>query len=199
MNCKVCDSETEVVFNVRQTAVPICQACASSIFVQQAMLYSRGGSIFNQKKVRKIKKHPQVAANLLNYINEKLGKKHRYEPDSIPDTYLSMISARINDGYTEKQLMAVAYDRWNRWKKEEKMIKFYRPDTLFNKSKFTSYIFELPETLNPENTKEQRDLIRKLNNFGTVCNEETDKVAKELMAIGYTNKRYLNLYLIEKI
>lgn len=37
--CKVCDNETESVFNINFKAVPICESCATKIFIQQAMWY----------------------------------------------------------------------------------------------------------------------------------------------------------------
>ena len=38
-NCKICGFKTEVVFNIDFKATPICEDCASSIFIQQASWY----------------------------------------------------------------------------------------------------------------------------------------------------------------
>ena len=81
------------------------------------------------------------------------------------------------------------------------MKKYLRPDTLFNRTKFTSYVFEIPENYNPDNSKEQRGIITELNKFGMrgVKNDETDRLAKELIKAGYQKKDFLNMFLKERI
>ncbi len=39
--CKVCNSDTETIFNINFKKTYICESCASSIFLQQAMWYSK--------------------------------------------------------------------------------------------------------------------------------------------------------------
>ena len=39
--CKVCERKTEVGFNIDFKLVPICESCASAIFIQQANWYHR--------------------------------------------------------------------------------------------------------------------------------------------------------------
>jgi len=38
--CKVCGDKTEVIFNINFTKTPICESCATSIFLQQAQWYT---------------------------------------------------------------------------------------------------------------------------------------------------------------
>lgn len=38
--CKVCGNKTEVVFNIGFKATPICEGCATAIFLQQAKWYA---------------------------------------------------------------------------------------------------------------------------------------------------------------
>ena len=38
--CKVCGDKTEVVFNIDFKALPICEECATAIFLQQAKWYA---------------------------------------------------------------------------------------------------------------------------------------------------------------
>jgi len=38
--CKVCGDKTEVVFNIDFKATPICEGCATAIFLQQAKWYT---------------------------------------------------------------------------------------------------------------------------------------------------------------
>jgi hypothetical protein len=37
--CKVCEFETEVIFNIDFKEISICENCATSIFLQQARWY----------------------------------------------------------------------------------------------------------------------------------------------------------------
>lgn len=39
--CKICKTETTTVFNINFEAVPICEECARTIFIQQAIWYSK--------------------------------------------------------------------------------------------------------------------------------------------------------------
>jgi len=39
--CKVCGSKTKVVFNIDFKATPICEPCATAIFLQQANWYAK--------------------------------------------------------------------------------------------------------------------------------------------------------------
>ena len=38
--CKVCGKQTENVFNINLKAVSICEPCANSIFIQQALWFT---------------------------------------------------------------------------------------------------------------------------------------------------------------
>lgn len=38
--CKVCDAPTTVGFNIDFKLVPICESCATAIFIQQARFYA---------------------------------------------------------------------------------------------------------------------------------------------------------------
>lgn len=37
--CKICNQDTNIVFNISFKPTPICESCASSIFIQQAQWY----------------------------------------------------------------------------------------------------------------------------------------------------------------
>lgn len=39
--CEICKSDTEVIFNIGFTPVSVCESCATSIFLQQAVYYSK--------------------------------------------------------------------------------------------------------------------------------------------------------------
>lgn len=38
-NCKVCGNKTNTIFNIKLKKVYICENCATSIFLQQALWY----------------------------------------------------------------------------------------------------------------------------------------------------------------
>lgn len=42
--CKLCGDPTDVIFNINLKATPICEYCASSIFLQQAQWYVKVSS-----------------------------------------------------------------------------------------------------------------------------------------------------------
>ena len=39
--CKLCDKPTKNLFNIELRAVPLCESCAVSIFIQQATFYAK--------------------------------------------------------------------------------------------------------------------------------------------------------------
>ncbi len=71
--CRICDNETSNVFNIDLKQVPICERCAITIFIQQAIWYS------NQKIRRKptIKTIGVIAHNVEDFQNWRKAKKHK--------------------------------------------------------------------------------------------------------------------------
>ncbi|WZE63562.1 replication initiation protein [Maribacter phage Panino] len=214
MECRICNTETDIQFKIKKELVNICEKCSTIIFIEQAKSYAYSRSIFNPpKSQRKLPpRHPEIAVEILNFLNEKLGKRKRYTLDSkkakttvnldtVPEVFLKLISARVEEGHSLMKMKAVVHHKHREWKDDPFMKKFLRPATLFNNEKFNTYVQEVPEDFNPDNSREQRDIIRKLSNYGMrgVCNEETDALAKQLMQTGYEKKEFLNIYLIEKI
>lgn len=203
MECRICKAPTEVQFALNKKLVPICKKCSSDIFIQQAKLYHSQKSIYDiPAKVKKSPpRHPEIACEILNFLQEKLGREGRYTPETIPKVFLEHISARVEEGHTLPKMKAVVHFKHKEWNNDVFMKKFLRPATLFNREKFNTYVAEVPEDFNPDNTKEQRSILRKLSNYGIrgTVNGETDRLAKELIATGYTNKNLLNTYLIQKL
>lgn len=70
---------------------------------------------------------------ILNYLNEKAGT--HYKPVA---SNLKFIKARLKD-YTEEELKLVVDKKVKEWK-ETNMQMYLRPETLFNATKFESYI-----------------------------------------------------------
>ena len=57
---------------------------------------------------------------------------------------LEPILARLEEGYTETELRAIAVVKGRQWRADEKMQSYLRPQTLYNRSKCAAYRAELP-------------------------------------------------------
>lgn len=151
-----------------------------------------------------VERHPEISAEVLNYLYGTLLKQRNdFTPENVPKAFLEFISARVNEGHTVDEMKAVAYIKHKEWKgtKDEKYI---RADTLYRPTNFQRYLAEVQAKKpkwNVVSTKEQKAIIKQLNSYGVrgERNEETDRLAKELMATGYNKKEFLNLYLKEQI
>jgi len=208
-DCIICGEETDVIIEIKLIDRSICGSCSSGIFLHLAKAYATNNTVFDisRQKVRKpVETHPEIAAEVLNYLYNGLLKKGRpeYKPDKLPQIYLKDISARVNDGATIEELKAVCYFKYKEWKGDWKMEKFIKATTLFLKSNFDKYLAEVEHKIPKHirvNTTDQRSIMKQLNSYGVrgEINEETDRLAKELMATGYDKKAFLNLYLKDKI
>lgn len=89
------------------------------------------GSGSNTGKLR------QVAEGLLKFLNEKAGRSFRPVPATIDP-----IVCRLRDGATEQDCRAVIARKVREWRGDERMAKYLRPETLFNRTKFESYLGE---------------------------------------------------------
>ena len=77
---------------------------------------------------------------LLDYLNAKTGKAFR--PGA---ANLSLVSARLKDA-TPDEIRAVINAKVAEWAHDAKMAKYLRPETLFNATKFASYLGEIGTT-----------------------------------------------------
>ena len=48
--CRICKTPTEVGFNVNLDVVPICEDCATAIFIQQAQWYVKQRDVNKARK-----------------------------------------------------------------------------------------------------------------------------------------------------
>ncbi len=81
---------------------------------------------------------PDAAREVLNYLNRKAGRNFR-----ATDVNLTLIRARLKDGITAEQLKAIVSRKVREWGSDEKMAKYLRPATLFNREKAEQYVGEL--------------------------------------------------------
>ena len=71
----------------------------------------------------------------LVYLNTVTGKSFKITTES----NRKFIRARLNDGYTFDDFKRVIDNQWLKWKDTD-MVEYMRPETLFNATKFQSYI-----------------------------------------------------------
>ena len=76
-----------------------------------------------------------VAKNALEYLNSKADKSFKET-----DTNLSFILERIKEGYELIDFKKAVDNQVSEWLGDDKMNKFLRPSTLFQKSKFDGYV-----------------------------------------------------------
>jgi uncharacterized phage protein (TIGR02220 family) len=75
------------------------------------------------------------AIQVITYLNQKAERYFRAEGKSV-----EFVRARLSEGITVQQLMAVIDNRVAAWKDDPKMSEYLRPATLFNRTKCESYL-----------------------------------------------------------
>lgn len=88
-----------------------------------------------EEKIKEEKRMSSDAPAVLEYLNEKAGRRFEAVPANI-----KLIIARIREGATVDQLKAVIDSKVRDWRHDPKMSQYLRPETLFNASKFASYV-----------------------------------------------------------
>lgn len=81
----------------------------------------------------------QVAKDILTWLNEKAGRNFHAD-----DTNLGFIKARLKDGILPEQLKAIVSRKVRQWQGTDQAM-YLRPATLFNKTKCSQYLGELPK------------------------------------------------------
>jgi uncharacterized phage protein (TIGR02220 family) len=102
--------------------------CPTSVSVDNTNLISTK-SILITNELNLVIKH------IVDYLNNKLGTHYRYNGYKI----VSLIKARLNDGFQVEDFEKVIDTKYNEWSSDDKMNKFLRPETLFS-NKFESYL-----------------------------------------------------------
>jgi uncharacterized phage protein (TIGR02220 family) len=82
--------------------------------------------------------YSRAAEEIIGYLNEMTAQHYR------PNTKktLSLITARMKEGFTVDDFKTVIYKKACEWKDDPKMVKFLRPETLFG-TKFEGYLNQL--------------------------------------------------------
>jgi len=80
----------------------------------------------------------KAAAGIIAFLNEKAGRNF-----DLNGANADLVIARLKDGETVEDLRAVIALKCREWGGDEKMAKYRRPETLFNRTKFATYKGEL--------------------------------------------------------
>ncbi len=75
-----------------------------------------------------------VECSVIDYLNTVTGNNYRKVRVN-----LDLITARLKEGYSAADMMAVVDMKASEWLKDDKMRKYLRPTTLFNREKFSQY------------------------------------------------------------
>ncbi|MEF3312572.1 conserved phage C-terminal domain-containing protein [Paenibacillus sp. GYB004] len=95
-----------------------------------------------QKKVKEKKvKEKNIYVEIIDYLNEKTGK--RYSPAS--QSNRSLINGRVSEGRTLDDFIQVIDTKCSHWLEDPKMVEYLRPDTLFRPSNFDKYLNQQPK------------------------------------------------------
>lgn len=121
-------------------------------------------NILEEKPAKKDKKttsseYQDQILEVLEYLNEKTGSKYRISTTKNTE----QISARLQEGWNVDNLKEVIDKKVSEWKGTQ-MEKYLRPITLFNSTKFESYINQKTETgqKNINNIKDAVDKAKEL-------------------------------------
>lgn len=97
-------------------------------------------SLKPQKSCSVSPNHVSQAKEILNFLNDKTGKRFRPVPANI-----TPIVARLKEGYTDRHFRVVIARKAREWGTDEKMMQYLRPKTLFNATNFANYAADVPE------------------------------------------------------
>jgi uncharacterized phage protein (TIGR02220 family) len=93
-------------------------------------LRSKAKALFEHKRDEK------PIDNVINYLNEKTGRRF----STTTPANRKFVSGRLKEGYTEADLKKVVDTMVSKWLNDSKMSYYLRPETLFNPTKFQTYI-----------------------------------------------------------
>jgi len=97
----------------------------------------------NDKNDKNVKKKENVGLKpnfvlIINYLNEKTGRNYSAKNQST----LDLLRARFNEGRTVKDFINVIDKKVDTWLTDDKMNRYLRPSTLFNRTNFENYLNE---------------------------------------------------------
>lgn len=104
-----------------------------------------------QGPAKKLNGYKDQAIEVINFLNEKTGRNFRgVEANGRPTASLEQIIARLRSGATVQDCKTVIARKHRDWAGKEEMQPYLRPETLFGRKKFESYLGECTTTAMPK-------------------------------------------------
>ena len=99
----------------------------------------------------------RIAEELFDVMNQRAGMNFKAKhPNGDPTAHVKFVAFLLRKGYTKEQMRKVAIVQHAVWSERrdghEFVQDYYRPETLFNETKFMGYVAKLPEssTIQPQ-------------------------------------------------
>ncbi|EMJ5875325.1 conserved phage C-terminal domain-containing protein [Clostridioides difficile] len=135
-------------------------------------------NIYSPKEEEKKKDDKEIYKRIVDYLNKAADKSFK----STTKKTVSLIDARLKEGFTEEEFYKVIDNKVLNWLEDDKMNAYLRPETLFG-NKFESYLNETPKKALKGNESVKGKTKANNNKFANF-NQTFDKYSeKELDAI----------------
>lgn len=136
------------------TQVKLSQVKSGEVKLSQAKLSK--GKLSKTRQDKTSRDQPEADSvpteavkEVIDYLNQKAGTKYR----STTAATKRLVGARLKEGFTVDDCKKVIDNKVTDWLNDEKMKNYLRPNTLFQASKFESYLNETPK----KNWQQQED------------------------------------------
>ena len=128
------------------TQVKLSQVKSGEVKLSQAKLSK--GKLSKTRQDKTSRDQPEADSvsledvkEVIDYLNQKAGTKYR----STTAATKRLVGARLKEGFTVDDCKKVIDNKVTDWLYDEKMKNYLRPNTLFQASKFESYLNEVPK------------------------------------------------------
>lgn len=176
--CKKCVSDVQPL-RYRSADISrqeVCSFHTNDTEVNETEIIDTEGTYITSGKPDHMRPHSDVAT-IVEYLNEKAGTNYK----STTQGTISLIKARMEEGFTLEDFRRVIDNKVLDWGTDDKMCKFLRPQTLFS-NKFESYLNEVarPPVKRDIHGREVPDLVRNLiERHGGLIEDGNDSRASE--------------------
>lgn len=176
--CKKCVSDVQPL-RYRSADISrqeVCSFHTNDTEVNETEIIDTEGTYITSGKPDHVRPHSDVAT-IVEYLNEKAGTNYK----STTQGTISLIKARMKEGFTLEDFRRVIDNKVLDWGTDDKMCKFLRPQTLFS-NKFESYLNEVarPPVKRDIHGREVPDLVRNLiERHGGLIEDGNDSRASE--------------------
>lgn len=176
--CKKCVSDVQPL-RYRSADISrqeVCSFHTNDTEVNETEIIDTEGTYITSGKPDHVRPHSDVAT-IVEYLNEKAGTNYK----STTQGTISLIKARMEEGFTLEDFRRVIDNKVLDWGTDDKMCKFLRPQTLFS-NKFESYLNEVarPPVKRDIHGREVPDLVRNLiERHGGLIEDGNDSRASE--------------------